>query len=220
MEQLLQWDSELLLWINGHHSPFWDTVMWYCTQSWIWIPLYVLLVAVVYFVASKADIREKRGLKVFLLVVLGVACMGASAGLADFITSGLLKKWICRPRPTHSELAPMLHILNGYTGGQYGFPSSHAANTMAVATSFWLIVKSLRKLPLRAQINDTTELGAVQTLFAVVKGLVVLYVIINCYSRMYLGVHYPLDIVCGAVIGWLIGWLMSKIIVQSLKFKV
>ena len=129
-----------------------------------------------------------------LLVLIGFVCIAASAGMADFITSGLMKKSICRLRPTHSDLASLIHLVNGYKGGMYGFPSSHAANCWAVATSFIVIYRSL--LP---------QVLASRSRIVLPCLLVICYALINCYSRMYLGVHYPLDILCGTVIGVLLG---------------
>ena len=209
MEKLLHWDTELLLAINSHHTPFWDQVMWYASQSWLWIPLYILFVYAIFKVASSLRIEEKRTLHIFLIVLLGVACIGIAAGLSDFITSGLLKKTICRPRPTHSEIADLLHIVRGYTGGHYGFPSSHAANTCAVATSFMLIMNYLKQLPNRLTVPDIKNLVAIKTANTVLILFVIVYVVLNCYSRMYLGVHYPLDILCGGLIGILIGWICA-----------
>ena len=140
-----------------------------------------------------------------------MAAIAASAGLSDFVTSGILKKWICRPRPTHSDLAPLLHLVNGYTGGQYGFPSSHAANTVAVATSFLMIFYFLKRQaqPLRA--GDFRQVAAVRFAERALQILVLLYVLLNCYSRMYLGVHDPLDILTGALIGLLFGYLLARL---------
>ena len=216
--QLLHWDSQALLWINSHHTPVWDQIMWYASQSWVWIPLYVLLIYVISKVAmtlldTKSEDRQRvlPVWKIILLVFVAVACIAAAAGLSDYVTSGLLKKWICRPRPTHSGIASHLHILHGYTGGKYGFPSSHAANTMAVAVAFWTILNHLLRLPHRVVAHNTVELTGSQALITLTKLLVIIYVVLNCYSRMYLGVHYPLDILCGALIGALFGFLFALI---------
>lgn len=222
MEQLLHWDAQLLLWINSHHTPFWDQVMWYASQSWTWIPLYLLMVFAIWKLtatlrpnspektSNNLHIYKFTNLQIILLVFIAVACIGAAAGLSDYVTSGILKKLICRPRPTHSELAGYLHLVNGYTGGKYGFPSSHAANTFAVATCFLLILKNLRNRPHETAIRNLQALTAVRLLYGTMTILMVLYVAVNCYSRMYLGVHYPLDILTGGAIGLLFGWLFGR----------
>jgi undecaprenyl-diphosphatase len=105
-----------------------------------------------------------------------------AVGAADFISSGILKDLIARPRPTRvPELEGVLHLVNGYRSGQYGFVSSHAANTMACALLFSLIWR-----------KKITTVG------------MMLWVAANCYSRMYLGVHYPTDILGGLIVGSLV----------------
>ena len=114
---------------------------------------------------------------VVMIVVIALA-----VGAADFIASGILKDWVARPRPTRvPELEGVLHLVNGYKSGRYGFVSSHAANTMACALLFSLIWR-----------NKIATCG------------LMLWVAANCYSRMYLGVHYPLDILGGLTVGALV----------------
>jgi undecaprenyl-diphosphatase len=114
---------------------------------------------------------------VMMIVVIGLA-----VGAADFIASGILKDLVARPRPTRvPELEGVLHLVNDYRSGQYGFVSSHAANTMAVALLFSLIWR-----------NKIATFG------------LMLWVAANCYSRMYLGVHYPTDILGGLIVGSLV----------------
>jgi undecaprenyl-diphosphatase len=117
----------------------------------------------------------------------------AAVGMADFVASGILKDLVARPRPTRvPELEGVLHLVNGYKSGMYGFASSHAANTMACGLLFSLIWK-----------KRIATCG------------LMLWVAMNCYSRIYLGVHYPLDIIGGLVIGAilaaagyaLLGWM-------------
>jgi undecaprenyl-diphosphatase len=113
-----------------------------------------------------------------MIVVIGLA-----VGAADFIASGILKDWVARPRPTRvPELEGVLHLVNEYRSGQYGFVSSHAANTIAVALLFSLIWRN--------------KIATVSLM---------LWVAANCYSRMYLGVHYPTDVLGGLIVGSLVG---------------
>ena len=114
--------------------------------------------------------------------VVMILVIAAAVGLADFIASGILKELVARPRPTRvPELEGVLHLVNGYKSGRYGFVSSHAANTMACGLLFSLIWR-----------NKIATCG------------LMLWVAMNCYSRMYLGVHYPLDIMGGLVVGSLV----------------
>jgi undecaprenyl-diphosphatase len=108
-----------------------------------------------------------------------------AVGAADFIASGILKDLVARPRPTRvPELEGVLHLVNNYRSGQYGFVSSHAANTMACGLLFSLIWR-----------NKIATSG------------LMLWVAMNCYSRMYLGVHYPLDILGGLFVGVMVALL-------------
>ena len=163
----MNWDTDILLWINGHYADWLDSVMWVISKPTTWIPLYVVLVALLAY-----RYRDWRAM------VIVLAAFGIAVGLSDLICSGVLKPLVCRLRPTHEPAIDPIHLVHGYTGGRYGFCSSHAANSMAVALLFSLLYR--KKL-------------ATASLMA--------WVAIVCYSRMYLGVHYPTDIVAGLAIG-------------------
>ena len=110
--------------------------------------------------------------------------------LTDRISAGLIKPWIGRLRPSHEPgLEGYLHLVNGYKGGLYGFVSSHAANAFGVATFLWLV---LRK-----------HIKWIWVMF--------IWAAIFSYTRIYLGVHYPFDILGGGVLGAIIGLLVYKI---------
>ena len=182
LEQLLHIDTEVLLAINGWHAPWADRLMWIVSAKETWIPLYLLLIGLlVWRYRQPSHIAIKCLKKVPVCVVLIIA-IAAAVGLADFIASGILKDLVARPRPSRvPELEGVLHTVNGYRSGQYGFVSSHAANTMACGLLFALIWR-----------KKIATIG------------LMLWVAMNCYSRMYLGVHYPLDIIGGLVIGALV----------------
>ncbi len=125
--------------------------------------------------------------KAVMLVLVG---FGVAVGMSDWICSGVLKPIVCRLRPTHEPALDPLRLVNGYIGGKYGFCSSHAANTMATGLLFSLIYR-----------NRYATVGLMT------------WVAINCYSRMYLGAHYPTDIIAGLVVGslWaLLVWLVLR----------
>ena len=179
----MSWDFDILLWINGHYAEWLDQVMWVISRANTWIALYVLLVGLI--------IYRYRNWKAVLFILIG---FGIAVGLSDYLCSGILKPIVCRPRPTHEPaLEGMLHIVNGYTGGLYGFCSSHAANTMAVGLLFSLLYR-----------NKIATAGLMT------------WVALNCYSRMYLGAHYPTDILCGLLIGsaWavLVWWVLTRLL--------
>ena len=109
--------------------------------------------------------------------------------LSDFVVSSFIKNIICRPRPSHDPaVMNLLSYVNDYRGGAYGFPSNHASNGFAAATFLALLMR-----------NRWVTLSAF------------LWAIGSCYSRMYMGVHYPTDILCGALLGSLFAILIYLI---------
>ena len=192
LEQLLHIDTEILLAINGWHAPWADTLMWIISAKTTWIPLYLLLIGLLVWRYRQPAPTPIKWLQKVPACVVMIVVIALAVGAADFIASGILKDWVARPRPTRvPELEGMLHLVNGYKSGQYGFVSSHAANTMAVALLFSLIWR-----------NKIATVG------------LMLWVAANCYSRMYLGVHYPTDILGGLIVGSLVAvggyWLLGR----------
>lgn len=128
-----------------------------------------------------------RNWKAVLLIIVGFVI---AVGLSDFLCSGIIKTLVCRLRPTHEPALDPLHLVNGYMGGRYGFCSSHAANTMACALLFSLLYRN-----------------------KIATACLMTWVALNCYSRMYLGVHYPSDIIVGLLVGSLLAvivWLAIR----------
>ena len=182
LEQLLHIDTEILLAINGWHAPWADTLMWIISAKATWIPLYLLLIGLLVWRYRKPVMTSVNWLQKVPACVVMIAMIGLAVGAADFIASGILKELVARPRPTRvPELEGVLHLVNGYRSGRYGFVSSHAANTMVCALLFSMIWR-----------KKIATVG------------LMLWVAANCYSRMYLGVHYPLDILGGLMVGCLV----------------
>ena len=166
MEQLIGLDAQWLLAINGCHNAFFDAFMWHVSKMSSWI-----LIAIVALI-----INLKHGWKPTLAFIVVVGC---AVGCADFISSGIIKNAVQRLRPTHNPaIESLVHVVRGYRGGQFGFVSSHAANSFAAAVTVGLI------LPHRATLCSLLAWACLQ-----------------CYSRMYLGVHYPGDILGGLLVG-------------------
>lgn len=190
LERLIHIDTQILLAINGWHAPWADILMWIISAKATWIPLYLLLIGLLVWRYRKPSPTSVKWLQKVPACVVMIVVIGLAVGAADFIASGILKDLVARPRPTRvPELEGVLHLVNGYKSGRYGFVSSHAANTMAVALLFSLIWR-----------NKIATCG------------LMLWVAANCYSRMYLGVHYPMDIIGGLVVGCLVGWLMYELL--------
>lgn len=168
LQLLNQWDTDLLLAINGWHNGYWDTFMYAFSGKWVWVPMYA---ALVYVLARNLPWRTT------LWCLVGVAlCIT----FADQVGASLIRPWAERLRPANPEnpISDLVHIVNGYRGGRYGFPSCHAANTFGLAFYLMLVVR--RKA---------------------LTGLLVAWALVTCYSRAYLGVHYPGDLLAGALLG-------------------
>ena len=175
-ESLKQIDTSLFLFLNGHHTPFWDVVMWRASDKFIWIPLYA-------FVLGQLVIRNRGRVGLLLLtIVLLVVISDQATNIAKFLFE--------RPRPSHEPaLQGMVHLLYDYTGGSYSFYSAHASSSFAVAV--FVIRLAGRNMKWLVPV-------------------MLLYALLVSYSRIYLGVHYPGDVLVGAIIGLFIGYMMSR----------
>lgn len=169
-------DTQAFLALNGLHAPYFDAFMKLFTGKWIWVPMY----AAVLFAVVR-NYRWRQTLAVLVCVALAIT-------IADQVCATLIRPEVCRLRPSNPEnpLSEMVHIVGGYRGGSYGFPSCHAANSFALA-SFLTLLFANRKLSL--------------FIFA--------WAVLNSYSRVYLGVHYPGDLLVGAIIGTAAGLAMA-----------
>ena len=180
VEYFVQLDHQLLLWINGFHTPFLDGIVPIFTHAATWIPMYVALFWLV--IKSNQTVTQ---------IATIVACAGLCVLLTGTLDDMFVKPMVARLRPTHNPtIGILVNTVDGYRGGLYGFFSAHAANTMSIAVYFSLLVRH-----------------KVFTLMMVGWSL------LNCYTRLYLGVHYPIDILVGLTWGTLVGlliWLVQR----------
>jgi undecaprenyl-diphosphatase len=173
LEQLLQLDQEIFFLINGEWHVSWlDQIMPHWRDKKTWIPLYVLLAGFLFYK------YKLKGLYFILAVALTV-------GIADTVSSKLIKKSVQRVRPCNDlEIKEEVQLLAG-CGKGYSFTSSHATNHFAIGVFIALTLGYL---------------------FWWARWPFILWAASIAYGQVYVGVHYPLDVLCGALAGTLIGW--------------
>lgn len=177
-------DARLLLIVNGAHSPFFDSVMWCISGRWIWVPFYAVLA---YLLFRRMSWKRAS----ICLVTIGLIILAADQTCATLIRPEIGR---LRPANLNNPLSSFVHVVNGYRGGRYGFPSCHAANTFALAVFMSLVIR--------------------HKWFTV---MMFSWAFIVSYSRMYLGVHYFGDLFCGATISSLFAVLFYYL--QNYLFK-
>ena len=168
-----------------------DQFMQTLTCGLTWIPLYLVLVCLV--------VKNNETMPQIVLAVGGaLLCVVAADVMADLI----MKPLVARYRPSNDPaIKYAVHIVGGVRGGDYGFFSAHAANTMSLAIFLALLVRS-----------------------RILSVALIAWSLVNCYTRMYLGLHYPLDILCGIVWGvavaFAVYWLFYVRIYRRISCKI
>jgi len=169
-------DTQFFLFLNGQNSPAWDIIMWQLSKIAIWFPLYAVII---FFIFKKLKWQGFITFFILLLLIL----------IADQGSVQLFKNVFHRLRPCHQpELSGLVHLVNGKCGGQFGFVSSHAANTFSLAMFLTLFFKH-----------------------RTFSCFIFLWAALVSYSRIYLGVHYPFDILGGAVFGSIVAYALFQL---------
>lgn len=164
-------DESLFLFLNSQHNSFFDPLMWLFSEKVFWAPIYVWFLWLLY----------KRYPKHYWTVLLTILLMIV---VSDQLCN-LSKDTVMRLRPSQEpHLYSLVHIVNEYRGGLYGFYSGHSSNAFAVAFFMIAIVSARGKYIIPVSLT---------------------YAILTAYSRIYLGVHYPGDVLTGAIMGMLLG---------------
>lgn len=126
------------------------------------------------------------GYKKFIVFLIAI-------GLMILVTdqlSNFFKYGVGRLRPCyHPDISNTMRLVKASCGGKFGFFSAHAANSVAVVSYFLLSLKTNKWL----------------------ASLLLLWAILVSYSRIYIGVHYPLDVLVGMSVGFTFGWLFSRL---------
>ena len=172
MDYLINLDTQLFLFLNGMHCDFFDTFMKMFSGRFIWIPMYAVLLLIV---AKTFTLRQTIAICIGVALVITIADQGCATFIRPYFER-------LRPSNPDNPISELTHIVGGYRGGSYGFPSCHAANTFALATFMSLLFQSVR-----------------------FRKAIFLWAGVTIYSRIYLGVHYPGDLLVGAAIGSVIG---------------
>jgi len=182
IDQLINLDIKLFLYLNGLGTEMWDGFWNFITYRFTWIPIYLLLLYLIYRISGW------KGL-FYYIIAISILIL-----IVDQTTYYWFKAVFQRPRPSHEDsgISDIIRI-TGEPGGHYGFISAHASNTFAIAVF------------LGYQLKQVFRYSAI---------LLTVWAVFISYSRIYVGVHYPADLICGALWGTFVAffllWIINK----------
>ena len=189
IEKILDLDSYLFLFLNNLGSQYYDNFWIFLSRTEANVMVYLVILIVYIY-----SINNKKRTKILFRLIIAIAIL---ITISDQ-TSNLFKDSFQRLRPCYNELiSDSLRLVKDSCGGRYGFFSAHASNSFSLAIFFGLLLRSSNKLLI--------------LLFAI-------YAFLISYSRIYLGVHYPIDILVGIIFGTINAIVLYKIYLYSFNF--
>ena len=180
LDKIIQYDKELLVFLNGLGNENWDSFWMTLTNQFTWIPLYVFFLVLI----VKA-LGWKKGVALLLIAALLIT-------FSDQFTV-FIKNYTERLRPNRDpQINDIIRIIKN--NKSFSFVSGHATTSTAISFFMHLTLKKYYKYTI----------------------LFFTWPLLFAYSRIYIGVHFPIDVTMGALLGLLIGFVFYKLSVKIL----
>ncbi len=179
LDSIINYDIELLIFLNNLGTTQWDGFWLFMTNKYSAIPLYIVLL---FFTFKYYGLKRTFAVLIFVALLIAVSDQ----------TSNLFKYGFRRLRPCHDDsISHLIRLVKASCGGDFSYFSAHAANSIAIAVFFGLLLKKHLKY-----------------LFIIL----VFWALIVAYSRVYIGVHFPLDIVTGIFFGTVFSLILYSLL--------